>query len=135
MPIPGGTLSGQDTEGIEDAFWREYNRLYGRYVKNVAVEGVTWRLWAHGPIPRIGLKGIRDTERESRKGSLKGTRKAYFPERKDFIETSVYDRYALGPEEKLEGPAIIEERESTVVVSPDSSCSVDRFGNVIIDVS
>jgi N-methylhydantoinase A len=135
VPIPGGTLSGQDTEGIEDAFWREYNRLYGRYVKNVAVEGVTWRLWAHGPIPRIGLKGIRDTERGSRKGSLKGTRKAYFPERKDFIETSVYDRYALRPGEKLEGPAIIEERESTVVVSPDSSCSVDRFGNVIIDVS
>lgn len=135
VPIPGGTLSGQDTEGIEDAFWREYNRLYGRYVKNVAVEGVTWRLWAHGPIPRIGLKGIRDTERGSRKGSLKGTRKAYFPERKDFIETSVYDRYALRPGTKLKGPAIIEERESTVVVSPDSSCSVDRFGNVIIDVS
>ncbi len=135
VPIPGGTLSGQDTEGIEDAFWREYNRLYGRYVKNVAVEGVTWRLWAHGPIPRIGLRGIRDTERGSRKGSLKGTRKAYFPERKDFIETSVYDRYALRPGETLKGPAIIEERESTVVVSPDSSCSVDRFGNVIIDVS
>jgi N-methylhydantoinase A len=135
VPIPGGTLSGQDTEGIEDAFWREYNRLYGRYVKNVAVEGVTWRLWAHGPIPRIGLKGIRNTERGSRKGSLKGTRKAYFPERKNFIETSVYDRYGLRPGEKLKGPAIIEERESTVVVSSDSSCSVDRFGNLIIELS
>lgn len=134
-PIPGRTLSGRDTGGIEDAFWREYNRLYGRYVKNVAVEGVTWRLWAHGPIPRIGLKGVRDTERGSRKGSLKGTRKAYFPERRDFIETSVYDRYALRPGERLRGPAIIEERESTVVVNPDSSCSVDRFGNVIIEVS
>lgn len=135
VPIPGGTLSARNAEGIEDAFWWEYKRLYGRYVKNVAVEGVTWRLWAHGPIPRIGLKGVRHTERGSRKGSLKGTRKAYFPEPKEFIDTSVYDRYAMRPGEKLRGPAIIEERESTVVVSPDSSCSIDRFGNLIIEVS
>ena len=97
------------------------------------MEGVTWRVWAQGPTPQIDLKGIKG--RESGKESLKGTRKAYFPERKEFIETNVYDRYALRPGDRLTGPAIIEERESTVVVSPDSSCSVDEFGDVIIELS
>ena len=133
VPIPGGTLGAQDAKRIEDSFWNEYNRLYGRYVKNVAVEGVTWRLWAHGPIPRVDLKGIKGGE--SGKEPLKGTRKAYFPERKEFIATKVYDRYVLRPGDSLKGPAIIEERESTAVFGPDSSCIVDEFGNLVIELS
>jgi N-methylhydantoinase A len=133
VPIPGGTLGAQDAKRIEDSFWNEYNRLYGRYVKNVAVEGVTWRLWAHGPIPRVDLKGIKGGE--SGKEPLKGTRMAYFPERKEFIATKVYDRYVLRPGDSLKGPAIIEERESTAVFGPDSSCIVDEFGNLVIELS
>jgi N-methylhydantoinase A len=133
VPIPGGTLGAQDAKRIEDSFWGEYKRLYGRYVKNVAVEGVTWRLWAQGPIPQVDLEGIKGGE--SGKESLKGTRMAHFPERKEFIETNVYDRYALRPGDRLAGPAIIEERESTAIFGPDSSCIVDRFGNLIIQLS
>jgi N-methylhydantoinase A len=133
VPIPGETLGAQDAKRIEDSFWGEYKRLYGRYVKNVAVEGVTWRVWAQGPTPQIDLKGIKG--RESGKESLKGTRMAHFPERKEFIETNVYDRYALRPGDRLTGPAIIEERESTAIFGPDSSCIVDRFGNLIIQLS
>ncbi len=133
VSIPGGTLSVQDAKRIEDSFWQEYDRLYGRYVKNVDVEGVTWRLWARGPIPEIDLKRTEDTDGGSLRTSLKGTRQAYFPEHKKFIETSVFDRYSLRPGNQFKGPAIIEERESTVVASPDSFCSVDEFGNLIIE--
>jgi len=132
VPIPGGTLNIRDAKKVEDSFWREYNRLYGRYVKNVALEGVTWRVWAHGPLPQIDLQAIKGG---SRKKSCKGTRAAYFPEQKDFIETDVYDRYALRSGDRFKGPAIIEEKESTVVFGPESSCSVDRFGNIIIELS
>ncbi len=132
VPIPGRRLSIRDAKKIEDSFWQEYDRLYGRYVKNVAVEGVTWRVWAHGPLPRVDLKAIKG---RSRKESSKGTREAYFPEHKEFIKTNVYDRYALRPGDRLKGPAIIEERESTMVFGPESSCNVDRFGNVIIELS
>jgi len=135
VPIPGGTLISQDSKRIEDSFWQEYTRLYGRYLTKVAVEAVTCRLWAYGPNPQIDLEGIQDTTGRSRVNTLKGTRKVYFPGKKVFIETRVYDRYGLRPGDQIRGPAIIEEKESTVVASPDSLCSVDRFGNLIIELS
>jgi N-methylhydantoinase A len=135
VPIPDGTLISQDSKRIEDSFWQEYNRLYGRHLTNVAVEGVTWRLWAYGPNPEINLEGIQKPTGGWGENALKGTRKVYFPEEKGFIETRVYDRYALRPGDKIRGPAIVEERESTVVAGPESLCSVDRFGNLIIERS
>lgn len=134
VAIPGGILNAQDARAIEDAFWQEYHRLYGRYVKNVAVEGVNWRLWARGPIPEIEIKEGKGIRRESFAHSIKGSRMVYFPERKDFVDTRVYDRYMLRPEDNFPGPAIIEEKESTVVAGPESFCIVDQFGNMIIEL-
>ena len=132
VPIPGKTLGAEDAKSIEDSFWKEYNRLYGRYVKNVSVEGVNWRVWAHGLIPEVVLKTSELATRDAFEDAIKGTRRVYFPEGKDFLETSVYDRYLLKPGDSFQGPAIMEERESTAVAGPDSFCSVDKFGNVII---
>jgi N-methylhydantoinase A len=55
---------------------------------------------------------------------VKGTRRAYFAERGGFVETPVYDRYALRPGARLAGPAIVEERESTLVVGPGQLVAV-----------
>jgi N-methylhydantoinase A len=63
----------------------------------------------------------------------KGTRKAYFPEAAGFLDTPVYDRYALRPGAAFEGPAIIEERESTTVVGPAAHITVDAALTVIAE--
>jgi N-methylhydantoinase A len=44
----------------------------------------------------------------------------------------VYDRYLLGPGAAFDGPAIIEERESTIVIGPDAQISVDAARNVSV---
>jgi N-methylhydantoinase A len=53
---------------------------------------------------------------------------------KDFIPYTVYDRYRLSPNAKFRGPAIIEEKESTLIVGEDASVSVDDFGFLWIDL-
>ena len=54
----------------------------------------------------------------------KGSRRAYFPERADYVDTAVYDRYALKPGMQFAGPAIVEERESTLIIGmPGTSSS------------
>jgi hypothetical protein len=53
---------------------------------------------------------------------------------RDFIPYTVYDRYKLFPNAKLKGPAIIEEKESTVIVGEDASVAVDDFGFLWIDI-
>ena len=63
----------------------------------------------------------------------KGLRKVYFPE-SGFVDCPVYNRYALMPGTTLHGPAIIEERESTVVAGADARIFVDDHLNVVIDI-
>jgi N-methylhydantoinase A len=46
----------------------------------------------------------------------------------------VYDRYALAPGAVFEGPALVEERESTCVVGPGARVTVDAFRNLVIEL-
>ncbi len=66
---------------------------------------------------------------------MKGTRRAYFAERGGFVETPVYDRYALTPGMTLKGPAIVEERESTAVIGPGGRARVDAGLALIVETS
>ena len=43
----------------------------------------------------------------------------------------MFDRYALGPGDAIDGPAIVEERESTIVLPPGSRSTVDAHGNIV----
>ena len=65
---------------------------------------------------------------------IKGTRPVYFPEFRDFHATTVYDRYALVPGQTFDGPAIVEERESTLVVGPGGRFEVAPSGNIIVAI-
>ena len=63
----------------------------------------------------------------------KGTRPAWFADR--FVETPVYDRYALVAGTNIAGPAIIEEREATTIVAPGDALTVDPTGTLRIRVA
>ena len=57
------------------------------------------------------------------------------PEFEGFAEVPVYDRYRLAPGDALDGPAIVEERESTVVLGPDARARIDDALNLIADLT
>jgi N-methylhydantoinase A len=61
-------------------------------------------------------------------------RRAYFPERGEYIETAVYDRYALNAGTKFTGPAIVEERESTLIVGARGRARVDERLNIVVEL-
>jgi N-methylhydantoinase A len=64
----------------------------------------------------------------------KEQRPVYFVELGGFVDTPVYDRYNLGEDTRLQGPAVLEERECTIVVGPSGIISVDVYGNLVIDI-
>jgi N-methylhydantoinase A/oxoprolinase/acetone carboxylase beta subunit len=66
--------------------------------------------------------------------AVKGTRPAYSPEARGFLVTPVYDRYALLPGAAFAGPAIIEERESTLLVGRSGRCEVLAGGSIIVAI-
>jgi len=51
-----------------------------------------------------------------------------------YVDTLVYDRYSLSPGTGFDSPAIIEERESTVIVGPDCRFRIDEQLNLIVEL-
>jgi len=119
---------------IRNLFDEEYKRLYGRTYHETPVELVTFKIRASLPkrpfsIPKLSNRtgNINDC--------IKGKRPAFSIIQKDHIPFTVYDRSKLFPEVAIQGPAIIEERESTIVIGEDASARVDEFGFVWIRMS
>src|SRR5436190_1596887 len=131
VPVPGGRLDADALVRVRASFDEVYAARYGYANPAEPVEIVTWTLSAVGGAPRIALaKAATRSVGESRKG----TRRAYFPEARGYVDTPVYDRYALAPGAHLTGPAIVEERESTTVLPPGATASVDEYANLIVEV-
>jgi N-methylhydantoinase A/oxoprolinase/acetone carboxylase beta subunit len=124
-------LLGIDISEFTERFKQQYERLYRHLPSQMPIELLTWRVTVSG-IPAAVRPDRADAGGSSAKAALKGSRMVYFTEAKDFIETPVYDRYRLSPGMRLPGPAIVEERESTAVVRPGMSASVDEYLNLHI---
>ena len=131
VPVPGGVLGPDLGAVLHERFLERYDELFGRRIAGVAVETVTWRLTASGPTPNVNLN-FRG-QRIDADAAEKGERQVHFPET-GFASCKVYNRYGLAAGTKLRGPAVVEERESTVVAGPDTTVSIDRYLNLIIDI-
>ncbi|HET8564062.1 MAG TPA: hydantoinase/oxoprolinase family protein [Candidatus Binatia bacterium] len=131
VPLPQGPLGRQHLAEITLAFEEIYRALYGRKGPDVPLEVINWRVAASGPRPEMNFKLPRDPS--SRSGARKGLRRAYFPELGGYVETAVYDRYVLKPGMKFDGPAIVEERESTLIIGARGKARVDERLNVIVE--
>ncbi|RSN11947.1 methylhydantoinase [Streptomyces sp. WAC 05977] len=118
-------------ESLIDAFTETYRTLYRRTGPDVAIEVLNWRVVSSGPTPEVTLKlAGAEAEGDVRKGS----RPAYFPGEGGFVDTAVFDRYRLKPGDRVDGPAIVEERESTVVVPPGARCVVGADASLVVTV-
>lgn len=114
---------------VERAFLKKYRSRYHRINPGVPLEVVSLRSIVSGPRPHVVLKNS-GTGRGKSAGALKGKRPVYVPERAAFVRCPVYDRYALTG--RFTGPAVIEERESTVVIGVGAVAQVDENRNILV---
>ena len=125
---------GQDR--VREAFDDTYRALFGRQPPDVAAEVVSWRVRVSGPRPKFPIQtSLTAGRRLAASTALKGSRDAYFPEADGFLDTAVYDRYLLLPRMTFKGPAIVEERESTLIVGPGGRASVDEYQNLLVELT
>jgi len=126
----GDGLGADPARQVEGAFASAYVRLYGRRPPGVGAEVMTWRVRLAGPLPRLKVRLRRVSAGPARKGS----RKVWFAETDRYVDTAVYDRYRLAPGDTFRGPAVVEERESTMVIGPGAEVRVDEVGNLVVEV-
>jgi len=134
VAVPAAWLAGEGeaaAASLGAAFAETYRALYGR-TEAVPVEVTSWRVVVSGPLPSVtprqpaGLAGGG--------APLRGRRRVWFAEAHGFVETPVYDRYALAPGWRADGPAVVEERESTAIVPPGARLAVDDALSLVIDL-
>ncbi|TME35304.1 MAG: hydantoinase/oxoprolinase family protein, partial [Chloroflexi bacterium] len=129
VDLPDGLLGPASLPTIRASFETLYRALFGRTGPDVALEAVSWRLLASGPRPSVKLVGGASSSTQT---AVKGARAVYFPEWSEHRQVPVYDRYLLAPGAAFDGPAIVEERESTTVIGPGARAEVDAARNLSV---
>jgi N-methylhydantoinase A len=115
----------KDPKMIRVEFERAYQAQYGFNPSHVPVEIVSWRLTVRGPLVPFHPAGLT----ADKMGAPKGNRLVQLWEDDQLVP--VYERGTLGVAQKIDGPAIIEERETTIVIPPHWHAKVDDYGCVV----
>ncbi len=131
VPLPTDALDASSLETIRTAFTTAYSARYTSLYEGARLEAINFRVRCAGPIPSLSLSGAAGGADADAK--LKGVRRAWFEG--GWREANVYDRYALRSGDKIEGPAIIEEREATTIIPHGSRVAVDEVLNLVIEVN
>ena len=129
VPAPGGAVDAGFLATLIDAFNAAHKRTFGyNYAGQQKIEIVNFCVSGFGLIERPALPKL--TKRDGVTAARKSVRPVYFDGA--FRDTPVYDRAALLPGTRLDGPAIVEEFGSTSVVFPGQYLEVDPHGVLIV---
>ena len=131
IEVDGACIAPGARERWRREFAAAYEKFYGRVDDDNPVEIAAVRLNVMQPPPAPKLKRPEATA----DARPKGERKAWQPDRATFEDVPVYDRYALRAGQSVEGPAIVEERESTTVLYRGDRLRVEPNGCLVIEVA
>jgi N-methylhydantoinase A len=120
------TVDADSLEKLEQRFHATHEQRYGYSMEDEAVELVNLRLISTVPVEKPELM-----EPEARGDTGAGEREANFDG--EWMEVPVLDREEMGEGSEVEGPAVVEFRESTCVVRPGWRGVVDGVGTLVLE--
>jgi N-methylhydantoinase A len=114
-------------------FAEAYAAVFAKSFPDEPVEVLNWKVAAAGPAP-IADDAYR-LSAPSGPSRIKGSRPAWCPEAGGFVDCPVYDRAALRPGDRFDGPALVEEAESTAILGFGDRAVVDAHGDLAVRVA
>jgi len=133
--VPFPEYSGTIDAGVIDEtcarFHGEHRKRFGHAAEEEPVEFVCFRVLGILPVREISFPQGKDL----RKTALKGQRSAYFGKEVGFVDCSVYERENMSVDCQIQGPAIIEDPATTIVVYPGHTAAVDDLGNAVLNIT
>ncbi len=131
VPAPAGPIDQRMIAHLEEAFGAEHERIYGhRAGPEEPVELVSIQIIGRGNSARHGVPQELRMSRAEPPPSP--PRRAYFGTDIGWVETPVVTRSAL--RSATNGPAIVEEYDCTVLISPGATAHLDRGNNIVIEL-
>ncbi|HZR91807.1 MAG TPA: hydantoinase/oxoprolinase family protein [Gaiellaceae bacterium] len=136
VDAPSGVIGHAWAEKVRADFHDIHEREYSRRFEDADIEIPNIRVRGIGLTPPLRTPEIEHADDLSPQGALRHEGEAWFRvggslER---VPTRYYERAALKAGNRLEGPAIVTQYDSTTVIPPGLSAHVDRFGNIVIEV-
>ena len=133
VPLPvrieGGRVAVPTVDDIETAFDAAYRATYGRLLKNGARRVMNLRTAIIGRRPKFDLTTLAPTGGSVEQARI-GSRQVHFGDA--WHATAIFDRLNLPVGATVEGPAILVQPDTTVLVDPGLKAEVDACGNTII---
>jgi N-methylhydantoinase A/oxoprolinase/acetone carboxylase beta subunit len=129
VPI-AAPLRGEDLPAVQAAFHAVHERVYGYHRAGQPVEFINFRAVHTYPLPRPSLHPLPRSGRALADAQV-GERRAYFSPA-GFVATPIFIRTRLPVGERLTGPAIIEQPDTTTVIPPGYAARLEGSGNLRI---
>ena len=125
IDLPAGPV---DLSALASAFHVEHERQYGFARRDQPVQLVN--LWVSAELPIADARRTPAERTESDRPAPRATRPVFLSGR--WLDTAVYDRSGLRPGQKIDGPAIIEQLDSTVLIWPGGHARIDAWEQIAI---
>ena len=135
VDVPSGAIDDTWLKKVRADFDDIHEREYSRRFEDSDMEIPNVRVRGIGLMPALE---VPETEAGgSGEDALRFERDAWFRVGGELkpVPTRFYDRAALKAGNELEGPAIVNQYDSTTVIPPGLTAKIDRFGNVVIAIA
>ncbi len=133
VPLPSPLLDAEGVDAAVERFGRIYEERYGKDTgfREAGVEWSYFKVEALGQIARPKLK-MHPMVSKDPSQALTGKKSIFSGDTKTMVVTRIFDGNRIEPGNIIEGPAIIQQQGTTIVVSPEYAATVDQYLNVII---
>jgi N-methylhydantoinase A len=122
-------LTVNGTEILKEAFDEIHEKIYG-FKMDSEIEIVNLRAAAIGKVSSPGIPENEPGSEDASHAIVDAAHQAYFEG--SFVPTPLYDRERLKPNNKIAGPAIILQKDSTTLILPGFVAKVDPYTNLVI---
>ena len=133
VPLRASRFAKKLVSELNQDFFAGHERSYGFAATTEPTEIVNLRLTAIGSVPHPKRREIPRGS-ASPKAALKAKRSVYMTDTRRPIPTNIYDRYLLKAGNRVAGPTIVEEIDSTTLIPPGCTAKVDGYGNLLIQI-
>jgi N-methylhydantoinase A len=130
LTVPVSTPLEENLGVSLDRFHAEHEREYAYSDREQTVEIYGLRVVGLGLVDKPELPRLEGGA--GLEAARSGERPVYFGEAGGFRDAAIFNRVALPAGAEFNGPAIVEQMDSTVVVPPDWRASVDDYGNIVL---
>ncbi|MEO1104414.1 MAG: hydantoinase/oxoprolinase family protein, partial [Pseudomonadota bacterium] len=127
--VPEGPLTADNKQSVVDAFFDAHKQVYGHAFKDQLTEAITLRLIASAATGSLNVPDLSQGGRVDPQEALMYTRQTRFDDGQS-LDTPRFRRPDLRAEDRVNGPAIIVQHNSTTLVPPGWSAHVIAHGDL-----